>query len=514
VLVAAGAILSFSMNFFGSANQLVFESWTDSEALVASKVIADKRGVPTPHNLGFIAVIGSDPSSSIMDSFSLENSEAVEDILIDQPVFESCGDTCFMLEVPVTNVPLQYYLGRELIVGANSAIVHQVDVLNRKVFFKYEGFNFAVASFAEAKLSGAQVDTSDIEYRPYSSSFGLQGVVMSFISNSFPDLTLSGLRDIMAALSALSLTLLFYLTYTRIGAIWAYAIAVSLLFSPWIVAMSVNIFWFLPLFLLPMVVSILLAGANSRGRQVFYSGLLAILLTSKFLMGYEFTSTLLLTCLGFGLLAVGKKWNHPQDQPKSANMSKFEFSVIISFLGVTSFVSSLLIHASRRGVDVADGLRRIFFEDVLRRTHATPGSFSDVYNPSLEADTLSVVSSYVFNWSTPVLQVGPIPLGPFWLLSLAALASLLWVSRVNTKLIKSQALGGLAIISGPFSWFILAKAHSFIHVHINFFIMYLGLIPLLVYLLALSLVGITSGTKPREKSAVNETKMSGRSSVY
>jgi hypothetical protein len=501
LLVFGGTTLSFLYNSFSSANEQSFGAWTDSEALVASKILADKFGIRTPHELGFMSVVNSDLNSSIMDVFILENHLSVRSLLIHSPIFFECGVGCYGVSVPSAPEEVVGLLGRELVTHDGVFVIHKVDPLNQSITVSSLDVNLTETNYTVASISAEPGDPENLRYAAYVSSFGLQGTLLSSIYNFLGVIDLRDLKIMIQILSSASVTFLFYVTWTRIGPLMGAAVALSLIFSPWMASLSGSLFWFMPLFVFPIAISILWASSSSKRYRKFLAALLFCVLTARFLMGYEFVSTLLLACLGFGLLAM-KKSNKCNLPINSRNLdSKMKFIFAMSAIGFSSFITALVVHASKRGVNVFDGLRKIFIEDVLRRTHGQPEVYGDVYAPSLQADTLSVVSGYILNWSTAMLQVGSIPIGPFWVFAITGLVSIGFIYLRSPLLLKGQYLGLAIIFAAPFSWLVLAKAHSYIHTHINFIIMYFGAVPVLVYLLLVftrSLISVPVSTERLE----------------
>jgi hypothetical protein len=483
LFVFAGTTLSFVYNSFSSTNEQYFGAWTDSEALVASKILADKFEVQTPHELGFMSVVSSDPNNSIMDVFILENHLPVRSLLIHSPIFLECGVGCYAISVPSAPEEILALLGRELVTQDGALLIHKVDPINQWITVSSPEVNLTEKNYTVASISAEPVDPENLQYVPYASSFGIQGTLLSFIYNFLEVIDLRDLKIMIQILSSASVVFLFYVTWTRIGPLMGAAVALSLIFSPWMTSLSGSLFWFMPLFVFPIAVSILWASSVNTRHRKFLAVLLFCTLTARFLMGYEFVSTLLLVCLGFGLLAI-KKSSKSHVPINSRNLdSKMKFIFAMAAIGFSSFITALVVHASKRGVDVFDGLRKIFVEDVLRRTHGQPEAYGDVYAPSLQAETLSVVSDYIFNWSTAMLQAGSIQIGPFWVFAVTGLLSIGFVYLRSPWLLNGQYLGLAVIFAAPFSWLVLAKAHSYIHTHINFIIMYFGAVPVLIYLL-------------------------------
>jgi hypothetical protein len=82
-----------------------------------------------------------------------------------------------------------------------------------------------------------------------------------------------------------------------------------------------------------------------------------------------------------------------------------------------------------------------------------------------------------------------IPLGLFVLVAILSLMDkkIIWYLGQDRRKLQICALAFLASLTAPLSWFVLAKAHSFVHPPINFILWYVPTIPLGGALLGLSL---------------------------
>jgi hypothetical protein len=148
--------------------------------------------------------------------------------------------------------------------------------------------------------------------------------------------------------------------------------------------------------------------------------------------------------------------------------------------GVLAFFFVIILHAEQRGGgSTMLGLEKIYKEDVLRRTHGDPSASYPNYDGGLDADGIGLLFHYTFGWTTPFLSLPPIAGGNLELgpgsLSIVISACLVGfgVLFLIDKRINLQPLflffGSIMI---PASWFLLAKGHSAIHLHINYVLWY------------------------------------------
>lgn len=295
------------------------------------------------------------------------------------------------------------------------------------------------------------------------------------------------LEGISAALTAIMVTA-FVMIVFRSGNTWlAGCIAFVSIASPTLVASARNLYWIPWSWYLPAVLAALLFVVTTRrSRAILHIGIF-LAFAFRFGAGYEYMTSVILLAALTPFLA------HEQVEiyRKSAvNVSSSLLSSLKIFInGLLAFFAVFFVHAYFRGAgSVSRGGEMIIREDVLRRTYGDPGSFSTVYEASLSASPIHVLGAYLFGWdrallNLPITDTYSLGLGTS---GLAFLISLLLVGLVLSllagKRISNSALflliGALTV---PISWFILAKGHSYIHLHINMVLWYPVTVPVLLY---------------------------------
>jgi hypothetical protein len=154
---------------------------------------------------------------------------------------------------------------------------------------------------------------------------------------------------------------------------------------------------------------------------------------------------------------------------------------LIGIAALLGFVVVILIHGYVRGEgNLVSGLKTIYGSDVLRRTLGGNSSmFGDVYAESIEAPIWYVVARY-FLFQTPILL--GIPGIVFLPLVGLSLLVLLWgVVRKKTsgEMLSLYLWLGIMCIS----WFVLGKAHSYVHTFLNFVLWYMGYMQIAWYVI-------------------------------
>lgn len=218
--------------------------------------------------------------------------------------------------------------------------------------------------------------------------------------------------------------------------------------------------------------------------KIAYSILIVLSIYFKTISGYEYISSIMLCALMPFLLA-------PLQQANKLNYGKYFRSLIyLSAILLMGFILALAHHANMKGDgSILEGLGNIYSQDYLRRTHGDSASFDPVYSQSLNASLIDVFYKYVFGWNSNViifLRGGVFPY--------ITIVAFLYVALGMALKVKNAVFNFAYLTFSflmPLSWYLLAKAHSHAHGHINFVLWSFFLPALLyVYITALNNVGI------------------------
>lgn len=321
------------------------------------------------------------------------------------------------------------------------------------------------------------------EFSFYLSQPGGQGIIFSLLDRVIPlspQIKLSVFYILTALLSAIAITAIVAWFYEAFGGWIAICVAGSAVISQWLTVFGRNLWWSLWAFYLPMIfVMFFLKRHGSPANRQFLtlSVLIFISVSIKcFINGYEYmTTTLLMMLTPVIYYAILNKWNSPQ-------YVKVLLAAVAGS-GVAIFFSLIMlcfqIGAVKGGFP--DGVAHVFYS-IGKRTHGEAGDFPPIYAASLEAGTIEVVTLYLkgvfFDLNNYISSanrfVSHILLKVHYaeLISLFLLMSgLLLFLRRNT----AQKQQDLALIwttwfsvLAPLSWYIIFKAHSYIHTHMSF----------------------------------------------
>lgn len=307
---------------------------------------------------------------------------------------------------------------------------------------------------------------------PYVSQYGVQGVGFLALHKMFGSdiLGLQLFNSIAFSLVVTLLAFLFTRAYDwRFGAVFF----LVMITSPWVVSFARNLYWIPFSWFLPAVFATLAYLSKTtlhRALCLFGVGAAVFL---KSLAGYEYLSNVTLFACSVFVIA---PFFRQHDRRHGFNFAMGCLAFVVCLLG---FACALLVHAGMRGDTIAQGLVNILEQDVKRRTYGDPSHFDPILRESLTVSIVDVIAMYWSKWATPVL-VG-IPAMGLNIASAFVLFGLLY------SLVKKQAIGikVLAVLVVYFlasiSWFVAAKAHSWVHTQLNYVLWYFGFIQALAY---------------------------------
>lgn len=325
------------------------------------------------------------------------------------------------------------------------------------------------------------------EYSPYLSQTGGQAFLFSLLDNilPFPPQTrLTIFYLVTSLLSAIVLTWICLWFFEEFGLWVAILIACSMIFSPIMIVLGRNLWWSLWVFYLPMIMVMeFLKRNNMDGNRfiIWWAALIfGLVLVKCILNGYEYiTTTLIMMVTPFVYYTLRDRLSGRQF------LTGFFVAIMSSLLAVLISFSLLSFQvAAAKGIGLAGGVHHIAIS-LLKRTYGNPQAFPVIYAASLSATTGEVVAKY--------LKDSFIDLNPFMPTSNSFLAQYIFKIRyvyliglflamsilafLQTRSIrqlpdlKQKKLALIAAtwfsILAPLSWYIIFKAHSFIHTHLN-----------------------------------------------
>lgn len=329
----------------------------------------------------------------------------------------------------------------------------------------------------------------------YSSQYGLPGKVFAAISHSIPDemfnfnkcrVFFNILCGFISAFVFIGIGYYVGIKYNN----WLLAIAFWLTFmaSTWVRDFAINLYWVEFTWFIPMFIGLYCSVRGNKWQirwLCYFAAFFALLI--KCLSGYEYVSTIMIALVMFPMVDAVAAWSR-----KEYSLSKKASCMVVSLgiMGLLGFCTAFSMHAYERGQgDIIAGVESIYHRDVLRRTWAgdAKGEFADVYQDSFNAGLLDMVKIYCLLWERDVLWGIPGRLFP--VISLIPLIIYLRCKKRRQKLPFSDEVMLLYAVSfvATFSWYALAKSHSYIHIRMNYVLWYFGFVQICVYVLLMYL---------------------------
>ena len=307
------------------------------------------------------------------------------------------------------------------------------------------------------------------EWGPYRSHFGLQGIAFSIIDfiNPLPRKIRISFYHLLASLFAAGMLVwIADILRRRFGWSAFFGFLIPLAVEPMFSALAPNLYWVVGLWFIPMAIAMILSDEDEPKRRARLIGLAFLCFLAKFLCGYEFTSTVILAAAVGCLLSVREI---PDRLPRMLR----DVAWIIG-AGVGAFIVAAFAHAARQG-----GFA-VIAQKAANRMTGDAASFQDELIYGKFASISTVILTYLGSNFIALIKSFGVVLA---LLTVTAVVSLLdgklnwWLGGDRRKL-QILALGFLASLAAPLSWFVLAKAHSFVHPHIDMIMWYVPTIPL------------------------------------
>lgn len=370
-------------------------------------------------------------------------------------------------------------------------------------------------------ISASQIDRQYIAYlnklsfdkfSTYMSQPGGQGLIFSLLDRLIPlspQIKLGAFYVLTALLSAIALTSIIGWFYEEFGGWVAIFVAGSAVLAQWLTVFGRNLWWSLWAFYLPMIVVMYYLKRHrlSANRQFIRFGMLICIsvFIKCFINGFEYiTTTLIMMMAPWLYYAILDKWSRHQC---------LKWTLAAVFGSGIAIVSSLTLLCFQIGTvkeGFLDGVGHVLYS-FGKRTHGDAQGFPEVYAASLEAGTIGVVITYMngtffdFNnylshtnafISNFVLKVRYV-----YLIVLFVVMSALLFLRSNEKVMAERRQHYIALIwttwfsmLAPLSWYVIFKAHSFIHTHMSFV---LWQMPFTFFGFAVFASAVIAGTKSK-----------------
>ena len=318
-------------------------------------------------------------------------------------------------------------------------------------------------------------------YWPYQSVPGLQAIPFSLLDTQAglaPATTLKVFRLGEALLTAIVLGGFLLWILAEFGLVAALVTLAFLAASEWLTLFGANFYWNLWAFYLPLVALAFYlrrfaVTGQPRPRDIFW--ILAVTLLLKGLVnGFEFVSAALI--LPFAPLvyqALQARW------PWKVFLSRFAAAALGALTGT---LAALAILATQIASVLGGWPAALAFiaHTLGKRSFGNPALYSPSEAESLRANLFSILWTYLngraLNLNGPLgLNLPGLEISYLQLLLSFALVSLVFLLRdrfwggfPNRQVALALLAATWFSLLAPLSWFVLFKAHSYIHTQINF----------------------------------------------
>ena len=314
---------------------------------------------------------------------------------------------------------------------------------------------------------------------PYCSPFGLQGQVFRRLARYLDcgvEETVAVLQLFCAMSAAAVFVLIVLLIQKKYNDLMSACFYITFLLSPWIVNFARNLYWVEFTWFIPVLIGLACSiyVADRRDRVICYiSAFIAI--TVKCLCGYEYITAIMLGMCSFLLVDFATYCFIRRDRVRAKLLFRTLF--IMGCCALIGFAVAVCIHAYyRSGGDIPQGIQDIMRLDAARRMQ---GVGDESGGASQNILTWHVCGFY-FRFSTEIITGIPGNLFPV----LCIVPICIFACNYQKKIINwNDVVMYIVFMLTSISWFVLAKGHSYIHLHMNYVLWYFGYVQMCIYVI-------------------------------
>jgi hypothetical protein len=325
-------------------------------------------------------------------------------------------------------------------------------------------------------------------YSPYMSQIGGQGMFFSLLDHLIPisgKVKLKAFHMFTSILSAVALTLVILWFYGEFGFSVAIFVVMSAVLSQWLTVFGRNLWWSIWAFYLPMIAVMYFLKHNRAPENRYLLSLGALVFISvfiKFLVnGYEYIFTTLI------MMMVPIVYYCMLDR---MGIRRFFRDILIAVLGAffAIFLGTIILCAQIAIVqeNALAGVEHLLFS-LAARTHGDAQNFPASYTAGLNASSVDIVIKYLkgtFFDLNNFLSSSYVMISRFifkiryvYLIVFFLGMSFIVLFRLKERDSVKERQNHVALIIAawfsilaPLSCFIISKAHSFDHKHMNYIV--------------------------------------------
>lgn len=468
---------NYSFSSMNHGNEAFADFHSRGETLVMGCVYAERRGVPLhEYGLGrYMDIKGtlSNYTTQFLTDENWENGYSRTEPMI------AVANNSFTRRICHVGNTIQFVNGDQFVIE---------QIIEKKKYL------YVTLSAEQKLLEGKYGSLSEVRFldpegrilkrgmlEDYQSQYGLQGKVFRTFARYMDfDKILSNLRFLCSLGTAVVFTLLVLALAFKYNILLAFSFYIVFWLSPWVVNFAHNLYWVEFTWFLPILIGIVCSiKMESRRHRFFCYGAAMIAVMGKSLCGYEYITNVMLGGISFFILDFAKaEMDKDRERKKLIFCTAFWFG----FFSLLGFLTAICMHGNLRGNgDILAGIQSILEQDVLRRVGGGEMSnFDPVYWDSLNASVWETLGKY-FHFSTEVLA--GIPGNIFPLLCITPIG--IFIYRYTKGNINwNDVWMYLTFFIVSVSWFVLAKPHSYIHLHLNYVLWYFGYVQICIYIIS------------------------------
>ena len=299
--------------------------------------------------------------------------------------------------------------------------------------------------------------------------YGIQGWIVYYLSLAWhlvsgkisPQYWYFMLRALFISLMAIVLTAVSFQIYKAYDILFAASFYCVCLTSTWLTNFAPNLYWASFTWFMPMLFSLMCM--NSKRAKILPYFMVSASVAFKSLCGYEYLSVVMMCAIAFPL----SEYLSCTKLETLRKRKMFKITLGIGLSALVGFIATFAFHAWLLGKgNIMNGLSRILYD-----THALQRiGFSEDVDPSTKSITV-ILARYLLP-----------PSG--WYVLCIFIISLLSIrcAKIKHNIPVRQGVCLLLLsLCSSLSWFILARNHSYVHIHINHVLWVMPFMPTALY---------------------------------
>lgn len=307
----------------------------------------------------------------------------------------------------------------------------------------------------------------------YNKQIGLQGILFSalnlFLGLSDSRVFISLFHSLDVLFLCILLFIYLYWVKKEFGLYTAVLSYFLLLVNNWFIVTAQNMYWVIFTLILPFISVLLYHSNEEKGRRILSEKQLCVItfvtIAFKSACGYEFISAVMVSAeIPIIYYAIKNRWSWRK------SVLRFLKNGLAAIAG---FLFALCIHLVQCFLyygNITSAFQMLQYT-IAKRTGFGNLEVEEIYWNSLDASKLSVIVTYLFK-GRPVIWL--MPMGILLCIYIGAVLFCFidkkYCSTIHNNRQKYLGLAAsfLLSLSAPLSWYVLASAHSYIHVTINY----------------------------------------------